>query len=391
MTDSSWRGFQRNLLAAPAFASGRVEIYSGVARMAQTVWASEVFADGTRPTAAFLFVHPTANMLGHYALRPVATRGFAGIGLTTRYAGNDSNLRTENCLLDIAAMVRHLRELGYEEIILVGNSGGASIAPYYQAQAENPTITNPPGGGPDLTQVDLPPVDGVVLFMAHSGRPRLICEWLDPAILDETNPLVRDPDLDMYNPHNGPPFSEEFVARYVAAQIARNKRITKWAEQMLRYVEANSANGVDDLSFVVHGTYADLRILDGTLDPSDRVLGNSLWGDPEVANSLPAGIGRYTTLRSWLNQWSIDYAEGDSLKWLPRVSVPVLICYGTGDTAAHPGHSLDMFAAAPAAHRTLIAITGAGHYFEGQQDLLSEAMDALTGWANDAVVGKSQI
>ena len=48
--------------------SQRVDVYSGVARLAKTVWASEVRAAGTRPTTAVMICHPTANFLGHYAL-----------------------------------------------------------------------------------------------------------------------------------------------------------------------------------------------------------------------------------------------------------------------------------------------------------------------------------
>ena len=38
---------ERNLLAAPQAEHQRLEIYSGVARLAKTVWASEVRAAGT--------------------------------------------------------------------------------------------------------------------------------------------------------------------------------------------------------------------------------------------------------------------------------------------------------------------------------------------------------
>ena len=111
---------------------------------------------------------PTANFLGHYALPGLAERGFGAIGLTTRYVGNDTALILENCLLDIGAMVRHLRSTGYEHVVLVGNSGGASIVPYYQAQAQSPSVTDPPGGGPDLTQAGLVPADAIVMFNAPS-------------------------------------------------------------------------------------------------------------------------------------------------------------------------------------------------------------------------------
>src|SRR4051812_29787781 len=181
MTDA----LEHNLLAAPQEAHAKVEIYSGVARLARTVWGSEVRAANTTPTTAVVWCHPTANFLGHYALPGLAERGLGAIGLTTRYVGNDTALILENCLLDIGAMVRHLRSTGYDHIVLVGNSGGASIVPYYQAQAQLPSVTDPPGGGPDLTQAGLVPADAIVMFNAHPSRARLCAEWLDPAIHDE--------------------------------------------------------------------------------------------------------------------------------------------------------------------------------------------------------------
>lgn len=373
---------ERNLLAAPAEAHSSVEIYSGVARLARTVWGSEVRDPGTSRDTAVVFCHPTANFLGHYALRGLAERGFGAIGLTTRYVGNDSSLIVENCLLDIGSMVRHLRDtVGYRRIVLVGNSGGASIVPYYQAQARHPTVTNPPGGGPDLTQANLLPVDGVVMFMAHPSRALLSSEWLDPAILDEHQPFERDPDLDMYDERNGPPYSPEFVARYRAAQLERNRRISRWAAGQLRALQGaqHRPAGLADLPFVVHGTTADLRYLDGSIDPSERPIGVSLWGDPAVANMLPAGIGRYSTVRSWLNQWSIDDTNGNAHDWLPSVEVPVLIEYGSGDVTVHP-HMGEQMQKSAGGDAELAVIPGAGHYFEGQPDLLAQALDTMADW-----------
>lgn len=378
---------ERNLLAAPATAHNRVEIYSGVARLAKTVWGSEVRRPGTERDTAVVFCHPTANFLGHYALPGLAERGFGAVGLTTRYVGNDASLLMENCLLDIGSMVAHLHDLGYAKVVLVGNSGGSSIVPYYQAQAQHATVTAPPGGGPDLTQASLVPADGLVMFMAHPSRARLSTEWLDPAIVDEHQPFERDPDLDMYDARNAPPFSAEFVARYRAAQIARNRRISAWAEGQLRALQASShvPDGLDDLPFIVHGTTADLRFLDGTIDASDREIGVSLWGPPAVANYMPAGIGRVSTLRSWLNQWSLDHTNGDALQWLPEVSVPVLIEYGTADVTVHPVMGQQMYDATTAAPRELKAIEGAGHYYEGTPELLSEALDAMADWITRTV------
>ncbi|MFF5010940.1 alpha/beta hydrolase [Streptomyces phaeochromogenes] len=379
---------QRNLLGAPADFSGRVEIYSGVARLSHTVWASEVHGSGGRPSAAVMICHPTANFLGHYALGGLADRGYAGIGFTTRYVGNDTSLILENCLLDMGAMVRHLRELGYEKVVLVGNSGGASIVPYYQAQARRPSVSHPAGGGPDLTKADLPPADAIVMLNAHPSRARLSTEWLDPAVSDELRPFDRDPALDMFNPENGPPFAPEFVERYRAAQLARNRRITSWAEAQLRTITSagHLPTGLDDMAFVVQGTSADLRFLDTTIDPSDRETGTTLWGAPEVANHLPAGISRVTTLRSWLNQWSYDRTNGNALRWLAEIDVPTLIIAGTADPAVPLILGREMRDAATTAPTVeLVEIQGATHYFSDQPGLLSEALDELTSWIDKKV------
>src|SRR5690606_3480835 len=124
---------------------------------------------------------------------------------------------------------------------------------------------------------------------------------LDPAILDENDPFVRDPSLDMFNPENGPPYSADFLDRYRAAQRARNERITAWALDKLEQLQRDTQGRVNDLPFVVHGTMADPRNLDLSLVPSDRAA-TTQWGTPFVANLMPASIGHYTSLRSWLSQ-----------------------------------------------------------------------------------------
>ncbi|HXZ61999.1 MAG TPA: hypothetical protein VEG62_04590 [Acidimicrobiales bacterium] len=375
---------ERSLIAAPQAEAAKVEIYSGVARLARTVWGSEVKVAGTRPSTALVWCHPTANFLGHYALAGMAERGFAAIGMTTRYAGNDTALIMENCLLDLGSMVAHLRASGYERVVLVGNSGGAAMVPYYQAQAVAPSVTSPPGGGPDLTEAGLVPADAIAMFNGHPSRARMCAEWLDPAIVDEHRPFDRDPSLDMYDPQNGPPYPAEFVQRYREAQLARNRRISAWAEAQLRLITApgHFPEGLEDLAFTVQGTTADLRLLDGSIDPSDREVGTTPWGHPSVADYLPAGVGRCSTLRSWLNQWSLDHSLGDSLRWLPEITCPLWVGAGTGDPLVVPQAARQMYdAATKASPRTWVEFKGATHYFEGQPDILVEALDALAAWA----------
>ena len=192
----------------------------------------------------------------------------------------------------------------------------------------------------------------------------------------------------MYHPDNAPPYTAEFIARYRAAQIARNRRISAWCESQLAEINGDGhwPSGLDDMAFVVHGTAADLRFIDGAIDPSDRAIGVTLWGDPPIADYMPAGISRTCTLRAWLNQWSIDHTNADSLRWLPEITTPILIELGTADPTVLPHMARQMYDAASASRqRDLHYITHATHYFEGQPDLLNEALDVMTTWINTHV------
>lgn len=367
------------LLPIPMAADGgRIDVYSGVSRMAGKVWGSLHRAPGGSRTVVVV-VHPSSNFLGHYLLAPLAERGVDAVGLTTRYLGNDSTLLMENCVLDIGAAIAFLRDRGYERIALVGNSGGGGLVAFYQSQAESPTVRHTPAGDPpDLTAATLPPVDALVELMAHPGRAIVYTEWLDPSIVDEQDPWRRDPALDMFNPRNGPPYPEEFLRRYRAAQLARSRRITAWVKEQLGALGADPG-GVQDLPFVVHGTGAEPRFLDTSLEPTDREPG-TLWGPAAHANLMPASLGHHTSLRSWLSQWSVDESNCDGPYHLTRISVPVLVVYGTADQVCFPSHARAMFDAVPHGNKKLVAINGGTHYLQGQPALIAQVAETLVDW-----------
>jgi pimeloyl-ACP methyl ester carboxylesterase len=361
------------LLGIPVQASGRIEIYSGVARMAGKIWGA--LHRASRPSKTVVVaVHPSSNFLGHYLLEPLAARGVDAVGLTTRYIGNDSSLIIENCVLDIGAAVGYLRSRGYERVVLLGNSGGGGLIALYQSQAEAPTITATPAGDPpDLTAASLSAADALLAVMAHPGRAAVYTEFLDPAVVDERDPLSREPSLDLFSGQISPPYDPSFVARYRAAQLARNRRITAWVRDMLY------SHSGEDSAFLVHGTVADPRFLDVSIDPSDRVPG-TLWGPAAKANVLPAGLGRYTSLLSWLSQWSIDDSHCDGPVHLARTSVPVLVVYGTADQVCFPSHARALYEAVPHDRKRLMAITGGTHYLQGQPENVAILADEIVGW-----------
>ena len=352
-----------------------LDIYSGVARHSGKIWAS-LHTPATPTRTVLLVIHPSSNFLGHYLLPVASSLGVAAAGMTTRYIGNDSTLIMENCVLDLASAISHFREIGYERVILVGNSGGGGLAALYQSQAERPTITQTPAGDPpDLTRANLPPADAIVAFMAHPGRASVYTNWLDPAILSETDLSRRDPALDMFDATNGPPYSADFLDRYRAAQVARNERITRWVLEKL-------TADPQDLPFVVHGTCADPRFLDLSIEPDDRTAG-TLWGPPARANFMPASLGHYTSLKSWLSQWSVAKSHCHGPRQMRRVSAPVLVLYGTADQACFLSDALSLFDAVPHDRKKLIAIKGAGHYFQDQADLLRDAASQVVDWLRE--------
>src|SRR5438477_10592271 len=186
-------------------------------------------------TTAVLLVHPRANFSHHYAVPGLVDAGYAVLCVNTRWLNNDSTLLHEVVLLDVAAGVAAMRER-YDRVVLCGNSGGGSLYTFYLHQALAPPaerLRDTAAGDPfDLGRFDLPAADAMVYLAAHVGEGHYLLSAIDPSVVDETDPVACDPDLDMFDPANGfvePPgetrYPPEFLTRYRAAQRDRVARI----------------------------------------------------------------------------------------------------------------------------------------------------------------------
>jgi pimeloyl-ACP methyl ester carboxylesterase len=370
----------RELLPVPMQAAMGGDVYSGIARASGILWCGRERAGDGHTGTVLVFCHPSSNFVGHYALLPCAALGVDAVGVVTRYGGNDSQVVLENCVADLGSVITHLRDTeGYERIVLVGNSGGGGLAAMYQAQAETPTIRDAPGGGGiDLTQVNLPPADALVLLNAHVGRADLLQGWLDPAIVDEQDPFRRDPALDLFA-DRPLPLDRDWVATYRSAQAQRMERITTWVKGQMAELAGRYGDAVPDLPFRVHGTCADPRFLDVTLDASDREPG-TLWGDAMSANLRPVTLGSFSTLRSWLSQWSVKDTNGHGPTCLQAVTVPVYVAYGTADRGCFPSMAHALYDAAQHPDKDILALFGAGHYFDNAPELVSQTLSSILKW-----------
>lgn len=338
------------------------------------------------------FLHPQADMSRHYATPHLTAAGYAVFGQNSRWLNNDALCVHEQLLLDVAAGVRFLRERGFTQVILTGNSGGGSLFCFYIAQA----ATAPPGrlretaaGDPlDLNAHDLPPIDGFVFLAAHLGEGRILMQMIDPSVTDEGDPLSCDASLDPYAPANGyrpPPasstYAPEFVTRYRAAQRARVARLDAIARARLAARGAARAElrAADFASrpwpaqaaalrgsmvhphMIVFRTEADLRALDLSLDPSERDAGTLFSYRPDLTNYMELGFARVTTPRAWLSTWSGLSSHAAVEVNGPRVTVPTLVVTYRGDNAIFPGDAQTAFDSLGAADKQLVSAPG-DHY-----------------------------
>jgi pimeloyl-ACP methyl ester carboxylesterase len=334
-------------------------------------------AQGQRPKVAFVATHYNVDFSEHYLAEYMARRGYGYLGWNTRFRGNEAFFILEHALIDIGAGVRWLREqAGVEQVVLVGNSGGGSLMGAYQSQASDPNITATRGLRLPEAAQQLSAGDFYISLNAHAGRPEVLTAWFDPAITDERDPTSVDPALDMFNPANGPPYSDDFIRRYRAAQEARNHRITDWA---IAELERLAKLGMQDRAFNMYRTWADPRLMDGRLDPSDRPVGVCYAGDPKTANYSPRGIGLTSTCRTWLSMWSLRESQCRGAPHLGRIRVPSLVIQSTADTGVFPSDARAIFDALAATDKELQFMTG-DHYLTEPDGARDDVADRIHAW-----------
>ena len=335
---------------------------------------------GSKPKAAFIASHYNVDFSEHYPAELMAERGYGYLGWNTRFRGNEAFFVLEHALVDIGAGVTWLKQVaGVDIVIIMGNSGGGSLMGAYQSQAADPNITATRGFKLPEAAANLQTCDYYVSLNAHAGRPEVLTAWMDPAIIDETDPASADPSLNMYNPDNGPPYAADFIEHYRAAQVARNHRITDWCLKELKRLEGL---GMFDRAFGLYRTWADLRLMDGSLDPSERQPGLCYAGDPESANYSPRGIGLTNTCRTWLSMWSLRESQCRGAPHLGRITVPSLVIQSLADTGVFPSDAQGIYDALAAEDKTLEFMSG-DHYLTEPAGAREKVADRIEGWLNN--------
>lgn len=335
---------------------------------------------GEKARVALIATHYNVDFSEHYLGEYMAERGFGFLGWNTRFRGLEYAFLLEHALIDIGEGVRWLREVaGVDKVVILGNSGGGSLMAAYQSQAKGVTMRPTPGLELPKALDAIEPADLYISLCAHGGRPEVLTEWFDPSITDEQDPTSIDSSLNMYDEANASPYSPEFVTKYREAQKERNHRITDWCYEEL---ERLSSHGMTDRAFNMYRTWADLRLMDPTIDPNKRRPQWCYAGDPRAANFSPRGIGLTNTIRTWLSMWSLRDSYCSGTPHLQRIDEPALIVQSDADTGVFPRDAQIVHDSLASVDKQLKMIPG-DHYLLEPSNARDNVADIIAAWLEE--------
>lgn len=364
-------------------------------------------ARGGERTAVFI-MHPRELLVSHYLVPHLVNAGYACWVQGPRNIGNDIRLEHEFAVHDVAAGMVKLKEMGFEKIVLLGNSGGAGLFAYYNYQSvlegEKRTARTPGGRPTELAEAPLPVADGFIFVAPHPGQGKLLMSMIDPSVTDEKDPFSIDPALDPFSAANGfrggkeggATYAPDFIERYRKAQVARVERIDAFAraaiaERNAEKKKMKAGEAFDQYKSAFSGVFnvwrtdADLRCFDLSQDPSDRRWG-SVWGaTPIVSNLGSVGFARVCTPESWLSTWSGLTSKASFEHCGSAIQQPALVIYYTGDNSVFPGDVAAIFESMGTSDKQRVDIRGNHH---GQSLRLDEengqeiAAKQAIGWLN---------
>lgn len=331
-------------------------------------------------TTVVTLMHPRQDVTHHPMVPYLLTMGYGVWTQGSRSPNNDLNLLHEQAIIDFAAGHVLLRDKGFG-VYSLGHSGGGTLAAFYCQQAALPAdqrlATTPSGRPIPLADTAMPLPDGCIFLAPHPGQGALLQRLIDPSVVDESDPLSVDPDLDPFNPANGfrpapqsSSYDEAFIIRYRAAQEDRVRRLDARAREYVS--EAQQANrafksggdvadrrrAIAPRVMTVFRTDADLRNIDLSLDRNDRPYGSLFGRRPDLTNYGLVGFGRLSTAEAWLSTWSALSTNATFLDCAPGVTVPTLLLEFTGDQASYPADITAMSAAVAASDLTVQSVPG---------------------------------
>jgi hypothetical protein len=354
-------------------------------------------------------MHPRQSVAHHPMIPLFLWSGLSVWTQGSRSPNNDIALVHEQTVLDTAAGHVFLRDAGFDAVVTFGHSGGGTLSAFYIEQAclepELRLDVTPAGRPVPLAGARMPVPDGAIFLAPHPGQGQVLLRCVDPSVTDESDPMSVDPELDMYSPRNGfapPPeptrYSVDFLHRYRAAQRDRIARIDARAVELAAEVSqararfsrtndpADRRAGLAPRIITTYRTDADPCYVDLSIDSNDRHYGSLFGRRPDLINYGLVGFGRLTTPDAWLSTWSANHTNADFVRCAAGVRLPTLYLEFSGDQAALPTASAQMFAALASEDKTRHVVRGQ-HFgqpiAEGEPTGYAAASDHIDRWLAD--------
>ncbi len=210
---------------------------------------------GEKSSVGIVLMHTDADYFDFWPAIALSERGYRVI--VSNAMKDETSLDGE--IKHLAAVVSFIRGCpGIEKVVLLGHSGGATLATAYQAIAENgQDIFKGPEMNIAVSDVgDLVPADAVMLLDPNFGNGAMTLLSLDPAVNDD--PRKRDPKLDIYDPANGYSrgectYSDEFLKEFWKAQGRRMNDLVDWARERVIKIDRGEGRFRDDEPLVIPG------------------------------------------------------------------------------------------------------------------------------------------
>ncbi|MBQ6205956.1 MAG: alpha/beta hydrolase, partial [Oscillospiraceae bacterium] len=278
----------------------------------------------------------------------------------------------------------------------------------------------------------LPPADGIMLLDSNWGNAVMQLFSLDPAVIDETNGLNLNRDIDLFNPLNGfrpkgSTYSDMFIRSYQKAQGERNNRLVRAAQERLALLNESKGRYSDDEPFIIHGgaqTFfcnklfpQDIRLMSHTVGAyplihKDGSVTTEIVRSvrkPDCPDSMTHSFwegARFLSVRTYLSGYAIrtedDFGYDDCHVWgidwdssyaappgnMRHVRVPTLVMGMTGGWEFLASETIYRMAAAE--DKTIAFVEGATHKFtparhceeypEQFGDTMKTLHDYVDGW-----------
>lgn len=349
--------------------------------------------EGPMSNVAYLVVHHTSDYRDHVATTALQSRGFATLGIRSRF-GDRPSIVWDRIALDVRNGVRFLRaQPRITKVVLIGHSGGGPAVSFYQAVAEaGPAYCRAPRRlspctlrDGDITHEDR--ADAVVLLDAHVSNGANLLRRLYPS------EPVTAPSAEVGGMRVGHVrYAGSYVDRYSQAQSRRMNRLISKAQRIRREIARGTRGSADD-AFPVDGvgprlSELDPTILGHTLRPVKLLKDNGLIVRQVVHSTRPVdpdvwdeeepspGVEKHT-VTSFLGAFAIRSSHAlHSLDWcssnnstpcaVSEISVPVLVIAAQGHYFVRDGEVIHRMAAS--ADKAFVVVEGLTHRLQNCLD-----------------------